>query len=280
MKVKKASSDFLETDLPSNRKEVFFDSIKLRYGLIFKIGLMMLLFSLPLLVTLFFKDSYLISAGLSFSKGEISKESYDEMYKMICRIAYAICIPCFALFSIGLAGSLRVIRQLVWGEGVFFIQDFFDGIKNNYKHYLVYSLVFGVMHYLGRMAILLNTNMVLLKVLPLVISLSIILPIILFGIFQSQIYANKIGQELKNGVLLYIKTFFTSFLALIIVCLPIIFAFINIFFIKMLVMILYFLFFIPFILLGEFLYYNSVFDKYINKKHFPELYGKGMNKKI
>ncbi|MBO6280633.1 MAG: hypothetical protein J6M95_03530 [Bacilli bacterium] len=280
MKTKKAKNDFLQSDLPSNRKEVFFDSIKLRYGLIFKIGLMMLLFSLPLLVVLFFKDSYLISIESSLSKGSISQESYNEMYKMICRIAYAVCVPCFVIFSIGLAGSLRVIRQLAWGEGVFFIQDFLDGIKANYKHYLIYSLLFGVMHYLGRMAILIDIDLTFIKVLPLIIILSVFLPVMLFGIFQSQIYTNKIWQELKNGAILYIKTFFTTFLALIIICIPIAFAFINLFFIKMLVMILYFVFVVPFILLGEFLYFNSVFDKYINKNNYPDIYGKGINNKI
>ena len=127
MKIRKAEYDFTEQGLPSNRVEVFFDSLKLRYGLIMKTGLLLFVFMMPLLAAFFTKDAYIVSIQSLLAKGEITEASYEAMYSMVCRIAYLACVPCFMIFSLGLAGALRVFRQLIWGEGIFFIQDFFDG---------------------------------------------------------------------------------------------------------------------------------------------------------
>lgn len=276
MKIRKAEYDFMEQGLPSNRVEVFFDSLKLRYGLIMKTGLLLFAFMMPLLAAFFTKDAYIVSIQSLLTKGEITESSYEAMYSMVCRIAYLACIPCFMIFSLGLAGALRVFRQLIWGEGIFFIQDFFDGLKKNALHYILYAFLFGVAHYLSRMALLLNISSGLLKVLPIVITLFILLPIILFALMESQFYKLKIHQEVKNGFLLYIRTFFKSFIALAIILIPVMFVYINLYYFKMIAIILFMILILPLVLLGEIIFFTGQFDRFINKDNYPEIYRKGL----
>lgn len=278
MKTNESKRDFLENELPINRFKQFFDCIKIRYDLLIKIALLTLLFSLPLLATLFFKDAYIITLESSLSSGEIDESSFNEMYKMINRIAYLICIPCFVILFLGLAGSNRVIKQMAIGEGVFFRLDFFEGIKMNAKHYIIYSLIFSLLFYLSNMAYLLDINIVILKILPIVISVIVFLPIILYGLIQTQFYSSSLFKEIKNSFILFIKTFLFSILASIVTALPLLFSLINLFFFKMLFMILYVIIVFPFVILGDFLYFYSQLDKYINKNKYPEFYKKGLAK--
>lgn len=274
---KVATHDFQENDLPSTRVEIFFDTIKLRFGVLFRIGLLMFLFTLPLLMGTAFKDTYLYYLYNSLSSGKIDETQYNEIYMMTYRIFFLGEIPCFLLVALGLAGSFRVIRQLVWQEGIFFVKDFFDGIKNNAKHYLIYISIFGIFHYFARMAILLEINIPVIKYIPIIVLYVIFVPMILYNLIQSQIYTLNIGLEMKNGAILYIRTFFLVLIATLVAVLPIGFIFIPIVAVKIVAEISFILFIIPFILLGELLFFNSQFDKYINKNNYPEIYRKGLH---
>ena len=278
-KNKEKTRDFEKGDLPSNRVEVFFDSIKMRYSVIFKIGILLLLFSLPFLIASFFKDSYLLSIETSLNSEEITETQYNSYLLMATRIYCWVCIPCFALISLSLAGSIRIIKNLVWQDPIFFKQDFIDGIKANAMRYIVYSLFIGLIHYLSRMAILLNLNVPIISYLPSAISLGVFLPVVLFNFVQSQIYNISLLQEVKNGFLLYIRTFFTTFAATIIASAPIGFYFISFIYVKAVVEIIYVVFILPIVLLGELLYFFSKLDRFVNKEHHPEIYDKGIVRK-
>ena len=276
---KKAKSDFNEENLPSNRKEVFFDCLKIRFTAFLKLGLLLLLFSLPLIVVGLVKDNILYYLEVSYLNGEISDEELSSIYLTTNIIFYIVEIFGYMIFSIGLAGSLRVIRQLVWGEGLFFGQDFFDGIKLNIKHYLLYGFMVGLFNFLSRTVLLSNIQYEILKAIPFGMCLTIFLPPLLYSLVESQIYTLKATQEYKNGFILYIKTLPKTLLATIVILLMLLFELITAFIIKYLVIILFIIFLLPIILLGEFLYFISQLDKYINKEQFPTIYDKGIHRK-
>ena len=276
---KKAANDFTEDKLPSNRKEVFFDCFKIRFGSFIKLGLLLLLFALPLIILGFVKDTMIFNMAQAYTQGDISEEEAIAYNNFTYIGYYAIEIICFMIFSLGLAGALRVIRQIVWGEGLFFGQDFFDGIKLNAKHYLVYFFLFGLFNFLGRVALISNIQQEILKALPIGMSLSVFLPPLLYSLIETQIYTLKVTQEYKNGFILYIKTFPKTILATFIMCLPLFLDLINMFVLKHLIYMLFILLIFPFMLMGEFLYFNSQLDKYINKEQFPEIYDKGIYRK-
>ena len=62
MKNKKVSNkkDYLESSLPKTRKEQFFDNISHRYRTLLLIGLILIVFFIPYLAALIYKDSAIV----------------------------------------------------------------------------------------------------------------------------------------------------------------------------------------------------------------------------
>ena len=151
---KHSQSDFDEYSLPHNRKEVFFDVLKMRYGTLIFVGLLLLAFTLPLLLVKILGETVFV--GLYETLGE-QESAYD--YARVLRFYISLSyIPCLAVFAVGVAGATRVVRQLVWGEGVFFWGDFSDGIKQNYKNCLLTFLLLGLTYALCSFILVLNVE--------------------------------------------------------------------------------------------------------------------------
>ena len=113
-----SKKQFSENDLPSNRKEVFFDVLKLHYFSLIKIGLIILLFALPLFIINFFKD-------YSFIIAHESGESNVVILIVLCSIE----VLAVLLMSIPVAGLGRIYREYAWLEPVFFTNDFKTSLK-------------------------------------------------------------------------------------------------------------------------------------------------------
>ena len=279
IKPKKAKSDFTEDGLPSNRAEVFFDVIKIRFGTLIKAGLILLLFALPLLIVSFIKDSYLYSVQSAFSQGDMTEAELSAFTFVTDAVYYVAEIICIVVFGVGLSGVLRVIRRIVWGEPVFFAHDLIDGIRMQGGRYALYTFFLGLLNCLGGVITLLDFEAEFIKYIPFGINFAILLPPLLFALVESQIYNFRLLNEYKNGAILYLKTFFKTILATVILCLPLLFGLIEIIALKYIVVIVFFVFVLPLLLTGEFLYFNAVLDKYVNKETYPEIYDKGIRRK-
>ena len=124
-----------------------------------------------------------------------------------------------------------------------------------------------------------NVQYEIVKIIPFALSLVILFPPLLYSLTQTTMYNNRVLSEYKNGFILYIKTFPLTILATIIVLLPLLFDLIPLFVIKYIIMAIFVVLLFPIILLGEFLFFNSRLDKYINKEMYPEIYDKGIHRK-
>ena len=80
MKNKKATHDFKINDLPQNRKEVFFDCLKMRYGIIFGLGLMCVLFAIPFVICLMLRDISLSSLLADITNKEYGEEQGYQLF--------------------------------------------------------------------------------------------------------------------------------------------------------------------------------------------------------
>ncbi|MBO4572537.1 MAG: hypothetical protein J5762_02045 [Clostridia bacterium] len=276
---KKADHDFEEDKLPSNRKEVFFDALKIRAGTLIRLGLVLLLFAAPLIVAGFIKDSYYYIVQTSYAQGEMTEENYSGIIFTIELFYYVAKIICFIVLGLGLSGVLRVIRQIIWGEPVFFWHDIFDGIKMQGARYSIYFFFAGLLNLLGRLVIFFGFNSEFLKYLPLGLNYVLFLPPLLYALIQSQIYRFRLLDEYKNGFILYFKTIPQTVLVTIIVCLPLLFDLISLLVLKYAVIAIYVVAVLPLLTMGEFLYFMSVLDRYINKERYPEIYDKGVRRK-
>jgi len=57
---------------------------------------------------------------------------------------FAILVPCIAVFALGIAGNLYVMRKLIWEEPTRTVKDFFRGIKKCWLPAIIMGSAFGL----------------------------------------------------------------------------------------------------------------------------------------
>lgn len=279
MRRKVASKDFSVSDLPSNRKEVFFDSIKNRYKYLMFSGFILFFTVLPVFIVLFLKSFYLSTLLKSFSDGSISEAEY-YLVSMRWALIFDIGIVLLSfIVSIGLSGLTRVIRQVGWIEPVFFFKDFGDGIKLNYKHISFHMFILSLVFLVSDISLYINMGFKLLNYIPMAILIFIIVPIVLYSIAQTNIYNMKLSEEIKNSMQFVFKSVPVCILFSLGLSIIVFIGLIPNYMISLLIYVLLLIFVFPIYYLLWFLYSSFMFDKTINAEAYPEIIDKGITRK-
>ncbi len=262
-------------NLPANRFEVFFDSVRQHYLLFLRLGLAALLFVLPLLALTVIKDFSLYNVIDQVSEGVLSEESGVSRIYSIRFWAAIIRIPLLMFVSVGLCGICGVLRQLAWGEGIFYREDFRDGIKRGAGTGPVTAFLAGLLLLINECASLTGNSFGR----YLIFSASVMItPVLFLTVLQSEIYRASYLGYVRNATAMYVKELPKTILWLLITALPFAVLLIRDLFLKYLLVIFGAFLWIPLDCFIWVLYANSVFDRYINRKDYPQLYQKGIYK--
>ena len=267
--------------LPRNRKELWFDVVKLNYIPLISLGLIMFAFSLPVFFNMLVTDFYIaqLSAGVS----DVSSGQWVEVQKQIALVqntSALMDILGLAVFAIGFAGQLRVIRQYAWGEVVSLFYDFTTGIRQNIKQTLGVAVAAGVLRflciYLNNLAEI-NNNVTAYYVSSAFAAVLFLffIPVGAYMPVCISVYGNTFSQNFLQSFFLYIKAPAKSILALL--CSGGILLFML--YPNMVVHVAIALLCTiggPFFLLGWFLFVYHQLDIYVNKEKHPEIVGKGI----
>ena len=270
MKNRQAKTKFEESNLPRTRKQQFGDILKLRYLSLVFIGVMLLLFFLPIMFCIVYRDTSQITLISQYEGEELSSRLV-----FINLLFSWILIPSIMIFSIGLAGSLKIIRRLIWGEPIFLKEDFLTGIKENWKGYLVVSFIAGALNAINTLVVSFLPGNNFLTYLPLIALLVLFYPVIFVFAFYNVVYSDKVGKNIVLSLKLYFRSVFITFLFCL-MCYSLIL-------VKYIPSILkYFLgaalivFVVPIMLLLFFEYEIHVFDKHINACQYPQFVKRGL----
>ena len=272
MKNKFSKIDYSKASLPRKRREQFLDCFKMNYPLILKCGLILLAFFLPLLIFSFLADYYYASL-MSVSKEEIAAT------KMLYYNLFGVGVVIFSMVAmIGVSAVIHIFRNLIWGEGIFFKDDFKDGIKFNYGKNVLLGFITSIFFLLALFLYSLFPETII-SYAALVLFALIFLPIYFWIIYLNNTYQSTVWQLIKNGFYFYIKTIGWSILMTAITLIPVFLVFIpmTLIYLKYIILLLYFAFVFPILLLVMNLYSASIFDKYINKDHYPDYFYRGLN---
>ena len=282
-KEKKIKSDLTIEDMPHNRLQVFFDIIKVRWDILLYIGLILFLFFIPLIIALFTENIFVSNLYELFVKGNINEETYRINLFQTNLIFTLIESIAILLIALPLSGIIRIYRLLCFYEGIIFFRDLFKGIKDNIKQVVVVFIIDVLLFIATKLSInyliasgnndFINTFIFF---LPAFLFGILILPISLLHILQVAIYNNKYFENVKNSFVLYFKSGFTSFGVTLLLFSPLFLFFINAIYTPIILLSLYALLFIPLAVLFAFLHANWIFDKYINKSQYPEIFDKGI----
>lgn len=281
MKQKAAQHDYTLAQLPHNRREVFFDVVRLYGGNLLRLGLILLTFALPLLICGYIRDDNELSC-LALMQ-EASPEELEGLYQSL-QISDSL-ISLFAMagyvfFSLGLSGVARVIRQYAWEEPTNLKLDLPKGMRQNVKSYLLLGFLTGCWILLSRYcfmsALYPDGAAVVLNLLPLFAGLLLLLPVLGYALVCNAVYANSFGQNLRISLVLYLKKPLQSAgISLLLVSLLLLADIAPSVALRMIARIAAVMA-APFLLLLWFLWSYERMDASINPAYYPELLGKGL----
>ena len=131
-------------------KYLFFN----RFGTMVALNLLTFLFALPAVavLVLFYMNKTIANGFIPYSSnfgigypvvvgaeqlGAITSFSYT-LYE------FSFLVPCIAIFALGVAGNLYVMRNLIWEKPTRTFKDFFRGIGKNWLSALFIGIAFGL----------------------------------------------------------------------------------------------------------------------------------------
>ena len=280
-KLKSAPVDFNAEMLPRNRKEVFFDCLKLRYPVFLWAGLVLLLFALPTLLMLLFRYYQVYGLYASYDAGAISEAQLNSSltaFRVSLTLPLLLTLP---IIGVGLSGVIYVLRQLIWGEGVYYSADFKHGIKTNVSKILTVFIIAACIAVLSAVTdVYLSSNNPVRYIL-FAVAFVLLFPTALYMTTMTTVYDFGLLSTVRNSFILYIKTFPVTILFTLIAAggylgvtyIPSMIA-------KFIIMPALIVFALPPYLVAFLLYSCYTFDRFINKEHHPDYVDKGVGGRI
>ena len=152
------SEGYARASLPSNRWELFWDIFKGRFGKLFIVNLLVLLFFIPLIALIFFRYVTLANMGATYPFSQSLGVGYQAPASLaglpesiifnVNMFIYLFLPITLMIAAVGVSGGAYIIRNMIWTEGIFVANDFWRGIKQNIKTMLVIALVYSLVFYL------------------------------------------------------------------------------------------------------------------------------------
>ncbi|HAS56626.1 MAG TPA: hypothetical protein DCR94_05255 [Firmicutes bacterium] len=267
------SKEFDKNDLPSTRKEQFFDLFRHRFFFLLGLGVLLLLFFIPFFASIVYKDL----AILSINQSEMDANDKAASLLFISLLFSFLAMLGLLIFSIGLSGVMKLLKQLIYDEPIFFKDDFLTGIKENYKSFLLLSFFAGLLNLISNVIGILFDNVLLLKIIFPALNFVLFYPVIFVAFFLASTYSNRLLVTLRSSLLIYIKHFPSVFLCFALVYGVSFYQYIDIMLLKYLLIVFTLLLYFPILLLSSYLNQIRIYDYLINKDQFPSYYLKGLS---
>ena len=296
---KEKSEEYARSTLPTNRWQLFWDIFKGNFGKIVKANLLILLFFIPLLAVIIISDMIMDANNIMYPFGANLGVGYPatptlrgvpemlvlqgELFSFI-----AILITSF-IAAVGLSGGMYVIRNMVWTEGIFVANDFWHGVKLNYKNALQAALFFSLILTLGKSLInfadftlavgsVSKTQTVFLKISQVTSWLLIILSAMmtLWMVALGVNYKMTFMMLIRNSFIISIGTFPQTVFFGILALLPFVLLSFGVMLLTVIATILVLLFGFSYALLVWLDFGQWVFDRYINPKIEGAKVGRGI----
>ena len=270
-----SNQDYQYSSLPATRKEAFKDVYRHNFKTILSSGLTLLVFSIPLLIFLFVMD--LGKIGMTPEKyGEEELKSVLLVWDLIVNGGAVLLLY---VVLIGLMGIMRVLKLLVWQEGIDFFHDFKVGIKENFKHFSLLYLVFAIFYLLSYSVYIFVLNFFV-GIWLMILYVIIFVSIGIWALFVVNVYQCNLWNYLKNAVFFYSKSLLLSIPFVILLVFPFFLVFVPLsifsFTIKYPIILAMLILYYPCLIIIGYLYSLSKFDEFINRENYPEIYRKGL----
>lgn len=257
--------------LPQTRRAALWGCYRNHFGCILRLNMICLLLFLPMAVVLYLKESLLVNGYQSLE--EATAAQINNLYIQLHGWLGLPEAGAFLLFILLFSGVVRVIRQLLWDEPFSFGGEFGIGLRRCAMGFLTAVLPAVVFWYVLKWA---GTS--LMTGILSVILLFAIIPVCIWILLQTVYYQLRYVESLRNSVILYIRTLPVTLLLTAATILPfwIVFSFAPLELAKYIILLVLVFVYITPVTMVWLLYASHIFDQYINKEHYPEIYRKGL----
>ena len=273
MKQEFSDKDFTIDLFPINRRKQFGFVLKHNWKRFLFLGFILLLFSIPLILSFVFKDLRAVKIANSGEENITSLLFINELFFAL------FIIPSFAIFFVGLSGIFRIFRNLAWSEGILYKQDYLIGIKQNGLFFFIESLMFSIGYYASYL-LSFYINISFVRYIPLALFLLIVIPVLFIKLSMISIYKNSFAKFIVNSIKIYVKKPLHLWVSeIVILLIPIVLLiFPMLLIVKYIVLIIYIFLMLPIICFAYQLLCIHIFDELINKENHEEIYKKGLFK--
>lgn len=299
---KEKSEEYARSTLPTNRWQLFWDVFKGNFGKIVKVNLLTLLFFVPMIavIVIYFllgevnATTYPFGANLGVGYPSApGQKGLSESLAMYNDLMLYVGLAITSLIaSVGLAGGMYVVRNMVWTEGIFVSNDFWRGIKLNYKNALQTALFFCLILLLSGTLINLSEftiatgeitkgQKVWMRISE-AMSYVLIIGSAMMSFWMIALGVNyklKFFTMLRNAFLLMIGTLPQTIFFGVLALLPFVLFLFNATFLTVVAVVMVLLFGLAYALLVWLDFAQWVFDKYINPKIEGAKVGRGIYSK-
>lgn len=261
-------------DLPTTRKEQFFDCLQYQYDILLKIGIVLVVCFAPLILVDVLREMNAAAFYDELRQNQITEEQYRDLMLLSKRITGVYRIGGLLLLSLGVAGLLNIVKHICWREPISFGGCFLDGVKGNYKTCLAIFTIMGVVLFMIES---LQDSAMDGFLIPAYISVwGVFFPIMMLMLCVESVYEVGFFENMKNSALLFFSTLIRTILATAVCFSPLILLALRSFSFKYLMISAVIIVFFPVGGLKWFLYCLEVFDRYINDR-YPELKRRGLS---
>ncbi|MBR2432696.1 MAG: hypothetical protein IKB23_07260 [Clostridia bacterium] len=276
-----AAEDFSPDKLPKNRARLFLYMLKNKPLKIYMNHWLTALFFLPLIVWSVLTMRY---TDWLFSLSE--EEGITHLVEYWFTV-YVSAIPLWVIGFVGLSGGLNVLRKLAWSDPVILKTDFLRGIKLSRRQFALVGLLWGIAYAILRYMIdwlgfyyrvFDNSLSSIFGIFLFILLLLVLIGLTVYMCCMSSLYNVTMRQLIVGSFKLYFSDFFLATGVIILSLSPIILVSLTDYAIAHLVG--YFLIFallLGVMIIPPFLVCQHSFDRVINKKDYPDYYGRGLS---
>lgn len=285
---KAGKADYTPDDLPSNRFQLFFEVLRVRFWSLCRVNLMQVVFWLPVIVWTYI--NVLALQGIYVQMIEAGEEAllglWDQLLSLVQTYLF-ILFPLVAITGPSSAGAAYVTRNWARDQHSFVWSDFKDAMRDNWKQALVVSTITGALPFVACVGFTFYGQMAQQSALFYVPQVLLTLMCILWTLMLPLLYPLMVGYKLtlrdllRNGLLLAMARLPQMVAVRLLTAIPLIVLCVNMVFwmntIVMLVVAAYYLFFGH--AMARLIYAsvaNGFFDRYINPHIEGAQVGRGL----
>jgi hypothetical protein len=262
---------------PKSRIGAYQRALKKYFWRLLAMGLLLTLACAPLITFNYLITVYKIGLDEEVAANTLTAQESLLALNSLQNIFYLCALLLCLLPALVVAGMAKALKCIAWKDPAPVRENFGGGIKENFLRFAPVFLINVLWLWVSNFTRNSNPDYNFVYYLPTVGWFIILLPLSAWYCSVSSVYKDKTYVLFMGSLKFYAKTLPLTLCFTCLAVLPLgLLLFMNVAWVQLVIPLLYTFLWLPPVMLACVFWANSVYDKYINVKSFPELVEKGL----